>query len=121
MLLTRLFRPLRIGRDEVVASGNGVDHGGGRRRADVQAARCQRKEQFRPARGVTEVLQRDAGPLVIAELVGQFVRVNAASAGEVAQGHGGCRRLSEGSAGTAAASRPPTNSCLRFGEVSEST
>ena len=87
-----------IGRDKVVASCNRVDHGGGRGRADVEAARCQRKEGLRPAGRITKVLQRDAGPLVIAEPVGQFVRINAAPAGQVAQGHGRWRRLPKGSA-----------------------
>jgi hypothetical protein len=85
----------RISRDEVVAAGNGVDHRSGGRGADIKAARCEREKRFRSAGRISEILHRDTGPLVVAELVGQFVRIDTATAGEIAQGHDRGRRLRE--------------------------
>jgi len=78
----------RIGGDERIAVGDRVDDGRRRRGAYVNAARGERKQGFRTALRIADVLERDAGTLEVAELDGKLMGCDAAAIGHVAKGDG---------------------------------
>ena len=75
-----------VGDDEVVAAGDRVQHRRGRRRGQVEAAAGEAHQRLRPAGGIAEVLELDAGAVEVAELLRELVRGEAALAREVADG-----------------------------------
>lgn len=65
-----------IGRDEIVARRNGIQHRRRGRRTDRDAAASQRHQRRRPALGIAHVFKRNAGTVEIAQFGGKLMALS---------------------------------------------